>query len=289
MHWGKRVLLPNLGWHLVLAFALSQLTATVLLSLVIPALERQASRFWARSRHAPHPSSGDPAKTLRESLLRVLSIEDAALGPIEDLSLRGVRSAGRRAEHHLAGAREILELSLAEVVPKLRRTGPGSELGRVAFTCLQLHRSIEAVLSEAERLTDARLTTREDAEARPLFPEDEGFVQQIQSLLRAGVTDAAASLEAGSLADLDSFREREILMNGIEARARGALVAPHGDPDAMRSRLGVLELIDACEVAGNHVYRLAQTLGDADALDRSTDGSFASNPTTADPPTPWHS
>jgi hypothetical protein len=207
---------------------------------------------------------------LRESLLAVLSLQDAALGPVAELSLRGVRGAGRRAEHHLSRAREIVEASLSETVPRLPAAGPGSELGRLAFTCLQLQRSVEAVLAQAERLTDARLATRgDDAEAAPLLPEDEGLVQQIQQLLREGVTDAAATLKAEIVADLDAFRDREIRMNGIEARARGTLVEPHEDASLLRSRLGVLELIDACEVAGNQIYRFAQALGDADAIDRS--------------------
>jgi hypothetical protein len=46
IHWGKRVLLPNLGWHLVAGFALSQLTATVLVSALVPSLERRIARAW---------------------------------------------------------------------------------------------------------------------------------------------------------------------------------------------------------------------------------------------------
>jgi hypothetical protein len=207
----------------------------------------------------------------------VLSFESAALSPISELSLGGLRSAGRRAEHHLARARGILEAALSETVPHLPSSGTGSELGRVAFSCLQLHRSIEAVLGVAERLTDARIATRGDvADASPLLPDDERFVRQIQSLLGEALTDVSASLEAGTAADLDVFRDREIRMNAIEARARATLVDPNaprdpadGDAFTLRRRLGVLELIDACEVAGNQVYRFAQALCDANALDRT--------------------
>lgn len=273
VQWGKRVLLPNLGWHLVLAFALSQLTATVLVAALVPSLERRLARLRPLSRLGARRSAEDAVGAVQSAVLYVLSLESAALVPISELSLGGVRRAGRRAEHHLSRARDVLEEALSETVPLLPASGAGPSLGRVAFSCLQLHRSVEAVLRVAERLTDVRIGTRaEGAESRPLDVEDEDLVKRMQTLLGEALTDAAASLEAGTGADLDAFRDREIRMNAIEAKARATLVEPRGDAPAypmdLRARLGVLELIDACEVAGNQVYRLAQALGDADALDR---------------------
>ena len=57
-------------------------------------------------------------------------------------------------------------------------------------------------------------------------------------------------------------------MNAAEARARSALLAEaeegeYGDPLLIKRRLGVLELVDAYEAAGNQVYRLSETLGES--------------------------
>ena len=55
-------------------------------------------------------------------------------------------------------------------------------------------------------------------------------------------------------------------MNGQEARARGALLA--GSPQAgapLANEIGVLELVDAYEIAGNQLYRVAEALGEGDA------------------------
>ena len=74
------------------------------------------------------------------------------------------------------------------------------------------------------------------------------------------------SLDQQEGIDIDEARAREIEMNGQEARARGALLA--GSPRAgapLANEIGVLELVDAYEIAGNQLYRVAEALGADDA------------------------
>jgi hypothetical protein len=52
-------------------------------------------------------------------------------------------------------------------------------------------------------------------------------------------------------------------MNGLEARARRALLSHEPKNLAVRVQLGVLELVDAYETAGNQVYRLSEALGES--------------------------
>ena len=51
-------------------------------------------------------------------------------------------------------------------------------------------------------------------------------------------------------------------MNGFEARARDALLGDERESSIVRRHLGVLELVDAYETAGNQLYRLAEALGE---------------------------
>ena len=52
-------------------------------------------------------------------------------------------------------------------------------------------------------------------------------------------------------------------MNGQEARARNALLlADRGAGDTLASEVGVLELVDAFESAGNQLYRAAEALAE---------------------------
>jgi len=74
------------------------------------------------------------------------------------------------------------------------------------------------------------------------------------------------SLDQQERIDLDEARAREIEMNGQEARARSALLAvgPRA-AEALANEIGVLELVDAYEVAGNQLYRVAEALSEGDA------------------------
>jgi hypothetical protein len=81
-------------------------------------------------------------------------------------------------------------------------------------------------------------------------------------LFAEGLTALAATLDNRQTVDMDQARAREIGMNGLEARARDALLASDRASGAVRIHLAVLELVDAYEAAANQVYRLAEALGE---------------------------
>jgi hypothetical protein len=61
-------------------------------------------------------------------------------------------------------------------------------------------------------------------------------------------------------------------LNALEAQSRRALLESSGDSAVIQVRLDVLELLDSYEGAGNHLYRVAETLtGDVSAY-RSSSG-----------------
>ena len=62
--------------------------------------------------------------------------------------------------------------------------------------------------------------------------------------------------------DLDSARAREIRLNGLEARSRGGALLGSRETLGLRSHLGVLELVDAYESAGNQIYRLSEAVSE---------------------------
>ncbi len=177
-----------------------------------------------------------------------------------DLALEGRREAGRTAEHRLADAHDELEALLAGPVLRLEKEGEGHVLGRTAFGCLQLERALDAVHRQAERLIDRRLALSANAEARLLPHQDEDTLRQLHTLLAEGVDALTRSIEQRSPADLDLARAREIRMNGLEARARAAVLSGEPEPSIVRLHLGVLGLVDAYEAAGNQVYRLSEAL-----------------------------
>jgi hypothetical protein len=101
------------------------------------------------------------------------------------------------------------------------------------------------------------------ANVPPLDSEDEATVRDMQRLFTEGFEALEESLSSRTPIDLEAARAREIHMNGLEARARRALLSDGRGNLAVRIQLGVLELVDAYETAGNQVYRLSEVLGEA--------------------------
>ena len=260
IEWGKRVLLPNFGLHLGVAFALSQLGAALVLLPAVPVLARRLEHWFPDARPGELSRVGDVAGVVRSALLRVLSAHRSGLEPLLDLALEGRREAGRTAEHRLADAHDELEALLAGPVLRLEKEGEGHVLGRTAFGCLQLERALDAVHRQAERLIDRRVALSANAEARLLPHQDEDTLRQLHTLLAEGVDALTRSIEQRSPADLDLARAREIRMNGLEARARAAVLSGEPEPSIVRLHLAVLGLVDAYEAAGNQVYRLSEAL-----------------------------
>ena len=109
MQWGKRVLLPNFGLHLGVAFALSQLAAAVVLLPAVRWLARWLERVLPEGSRRELSRVGDPAGVVRAGLLRVLGAQRSGIEPLLELALDGRRASGRAAEHRLADAHEVLE------------------------------------------------------------------------------------------------------------------------------------------------------------------------------------
>jgi hypothetical protein len=137
-------------------------------------------------------------------------------------------------------------------------------LARGAYASLQLQRSLESLLRQAEMLTDRRVAAAADADALPPLPgPDEEVIVRMHGLLTQGLEALLASLDGRSAIDVEEARGREIEMNAQEARARQALLtANRQGGDTLARELGVLELVDAFESAGNQVYRAAEALAE---------------------------
>jgi hypothetical protein len=262
VRWGKRVLLPDVSWRLAVAFALCQLAVTLVSLSLLPFLHRWLQRL-RPEQSVPDPAmSGHASERVCAGLVHVLQIQRRALDPVPELALRGSREAGRLAEHQLADAHRLLEALLVEAVLKPAPNERALELSRVAFACLQLQRSLEAVLRQAEQLTDARIASSLGSQDPPsLGPGDDRVLTEIHALLVEGIETVRADLERRNPPDMEDACAREIRINGIESLARNGLVMSMRRLHDVRNHLAVLELVDAYEAAGNQVFRVAEVLG----------------------------
>lgn len=263
LRWGKRVLLPNLGMHLGVAFALSQLASAVLLLPFVPRLSRALERILPEPRLSALPSIGDARSVVQNGLVQVLTIGREGLARLSDLALDGRRDAGRFAEHRLSDARVRLQELLSGPVLALRDTLDQGVLARAAFASLGLLRSFDALHRQCERLTDARLAlARGEHEITALPTEDVEVLSEMHGLLESGLAAAITAVESRQPADLDAALAHEIRMNALEARLRSALQRGVRDAAAVERHLLVLELADAYEIAGNQLYRLMEALAE---------------------------
>jgi len=271
VEWGKRVLLPNMGKHLGIAFALSQIAIAIVLAPCIPALARALARLFPETAPAAMREVGDRTRFVRDRLARAARVQRGALGSLLALALRGVRVSGRVAEHALADARATLEEALQVIAASAERT----TLARGAYASLQLERSLESLLRQAEMLTDRRVAAAAAADALPPLPSrDEEVIVRMHGLLSQGLDALLASLDGRAAIDVEEARAREIEMNAQEARGRQALlVADHRGADTLARELGVLELVDAFESAGNQVYRAAEAFADDGELAQAQHGA----------------
>ena len=257
--WGQRVLLPNIGLHLAVAFGLSQIAAAVVLLPAIPALSRVLERRLQRPRGAAAEQTAE-SSVLNQRLAEVLRADRRALTPIAELARSGTRSLSSQAERELTQARSALDALLGAP----RSADPGAELadlGPALVNCLQLQSAIEMLLRQTDRLVEARLTTGQSP-IMPLPRDEEDALWEMQSLLADGLDDLASSLESGVPLDSENNRAREIRMNAVEAELRSTLSLERFPISARPVELGVLEWVGTCEIAGNHVYRLGQALGE---------------------------
>jgi Na+/phosphate symporter len=254
--WGRRVLMPNMALHLGAAFALSQLASAVLLLPLIPSLARLVERLDPLDRVVALPRIGNGVSAAARDLDAALATAQRALAPLSELALAGRREAGRATEHALADAHVALDDLLSVTIPALPESDRRTRLGRLAFATLQVQRALETVRKQAEHLTDSRMAASGGrARVAPLPAEDEATLREMHGLLSEGLGVVMAAIAGEAPLELEGARAREIQMNQLEARARVALLAGGG---GTRKDLGVLELADAYETAGNQLYRLAE-------------------------------
>jgi len=260
IHWGKRVLLPHLGMHLGVAFAMSQLASALLLLPASFRLARLVEHWFPRDPQSKLPNVGDAARVTRSRLLQVTEVQLSALLPLRQLALDGDRDAGRRVELAMSESQTLLDELIAGPVMALGNLPQGRALGSAALTSVQLQRSLEGLERQAERFIDARVALSRDGRPSELAESDLAALDEMHANLVASGGSVLEALRGSVSIDLDAARASEIAMNALEARLRKGVL--EGDPESVRSHLAVLKLADAYEAAGNQLYRLSEALAE---------------------------
>jgi Na+/Pi-cotransporter len=264
IRWGKRVLLPNLGLHLGVAFAMSQLASAVLLTPVSFRLARIVERWFPQDRQSKLPNVGDANRVTRSRLLQVAEVQLSALTPLRQLAMDGDRDAGRSVERAIAESQALLDELIAGPVLVLGDTPESRGLRSAALTSVQLQRSLEGLERQAELFVDARVALSHDGSPIELAESDLAALDDMHANLSAAGCAVREALRGHTPIDLDSARGNEIAMNALEARLRKGVL--EGDPEAVRSHLAVLKLADAYEATGNQMYRLSEALAEGAEL-----------------------
>jgi hypothetical protein len=252
LHWTDRAPVSELGVRLSIAFGASQLLVCALLA---PWAARLCARL-ERARPARGASEPTSAGAVLSRLDHVLRAQQAGLDQVSALALSGERSRGQEAELALGEARGEVE-KLLEGAP---RSADSPVIEGVAFSLLQLQNALDQLLRRTERMVDSQIAGLSQALPGAAVSFDRGSIEALHGLLCEGLLAARRSLAGTEPIDLDAARSREIQMNRIEASARGVLLTPEPEPSAQESRLHVLQVVDAYEVSGNQVYRLAELL-----------------------------
>lgn len=260
IRWGKRVLLPNLGLHLGVAFAMSQLAAAVLLMPASFRLARLVERWFPQDRQSKLPNVGDANRVTRSRLLQVAEVQLSALTPLRQLAMDGDRDAGRSVERAIAESQALLDELIAGPVLVLGDTPESRGLRSAALTSVQLQRSLEGLERQAELFVDARVALSHDGRPIELAESDLAALDEMHANLSAAGCAVREALRGTAPLDLDTARSNEIAMNALEARLRKGVL--EGDPEAVRSHLAVLKLADAYEATGNQLYRLCEALAE---------------------------
>ena len=263
VRWGKRVLLPNLGLHLGVAFAMSQLASAVLLMPASFRLARLVERWFPQERQSKLPNVGDAARVTRSRLLRVAEVQLSALTPLRQLALDGDRDAGRLVERAIAESQALLDELIAGPVMALGEAPESRALASAALTSVQLQRSLEGLERQAELFVDARVALSHDGRPSELAESDLAALDEMHANLSAAGSAVCDDLRGRAAIDLDEARSSEIAMNALEARLRKGVL--EGDPETVRSHLAVLKLADAYEATGNQLYRLSEALAEGAA------------------------
>jgi hypothetical protein len=169
----------------------------------------------------------------------------------------------------LAAARARSARALSGPLRELPANDDAAGLAGAVFAALSLENALEALLRSTERMIDTRIASPEGAavqgwslEAEPaLQPEHDTLLRSLHRLVSEGLEATRASLGTDEPLDLDVARSREIQINRLEAQARQALLDSERSRGFSADHMHVLEVVGAYEISGNHIYRLAELLG----------------------------
>jgi Na+/Pi-cotransporter len=260
--YGKKILLPNMGAHLVAGFAIGQLVVTALLTAALPTAVRLVERSRPKRRADVQPLTGGAA-SLREGLVGVLTAHKQALNAAHDLCVSGQRLRGQDSEHVLGDSRGRIETLFSGAVLSKTADPELSKLRQASLATVQLQRSLEELLRHAERSTDQHLALSPAGQSWKRPPKDDATLRALHSLLSEGLDALIGELKAGVTPDLEAARAREIHLNATESESRQGLLidAERGEASGMIAlRLNSSELVNAYETVGNHLYRLNEAL-----------------------------
>jgi phosphate:Na+ symporter len=278
--WAARVLYPNLGQHLALAFGLSQLAAVLLALPFLPRLaERLQRRLRERQQQGARRRLADAA-VQRSLVCEALAEQEQVLTWCALIAPSGSLSLAGRAERALVATRRELESALTRPVPAPSAAGL-DRLHAVLLCSLQLQSALEATLRHAERLAEARLAEADPNVGFPDLPEARaGVLRTLHELLRDAFAASIESLSGGDVQSLEDARAREIRVNAAEAGLRTD-VSSTGGRGSVRVDLALLEVAAAYESVGNQLYRLAQLCSEPLLPEPEPDGAGRIATTTA--------
>lgn len=264
VEWGSRVHLPGVGLKLGVAFAASQVASALVIAPFIGLLVGWIERRWPEKPVDEVIKPEIAPALVRSGLLRVIQMHLDSLECLSKLVQDGEREAGRSAEHKLTVSRAKLEDLLSIPARALPDTPEGANLGRAAFACLQLARALDSALRQGERLTDARVAALVGATNQVSFSDiDNATLREMHEIVTKGLSELTMNLEGHVKFDVEDVLAREIQLNQLEEKARSAVLGGQVEASSVRSHVQVLEMVDAYEIAGNQLCRLATALGAA--------------------------
>jgi Na+/phosphate symporter len=244
--YGKKILLPNAGTHLAVAFAASQTAAVMLVAPTLPFLARLAERVLAREHNGKPAWEADvvargPHEI--ETFCRGLDLCHEALEATFEVARTGDGAPAARGERAIARSREELESVLRTSV----QAGADPAVRSAAIACMHLQSSVDAALHVAERGV---------ARGLELSASDSEALQGLHDLVLEGKSLLVDDVRAGREPDLEAARAREIRLNALEAAHRREIVEALEEGGAGASaRLLLSDLVAAYETVGNHLFR----------------------------------
>jgi Na+/phosphate symporter len=231
---GKKLLHPNVGLHLAVAFIAMQWLATLAVLPAVGWVSKKLRPAYARS------TTKEPAPAM-QPISAVLIEQKRVLETMQQV-LEGHPDAPGKLERHLDRARTLADAHLAQA-------STGSTDTDTLVSILSVEQSLEQVRYTVER-----------AARRGVRLEGEGgrFIFELHALLLAGIDDAATLMGGGSGPEIDDLRAREIQINATEAALREYLraqIEASKDVDSA-NLLRLAELANGYETVGNQLYRL---------------------------------